>query len=135
VQIGRIDDARNLFAEAIPLYQEKLFARPWTFPEAAFDLGETAAARGIVERLPPSLRRRAMLAALDGNFEEATRAYGEAGVRLLEAESRLRWAEQLVAAGRRDQGLIQLEEALSFYRSVGATLLIQRGEQLLAKTA
>jgi hypothetical protein len=32
-------------------------------------------------------------------------------------------------------GEVELEKALAFYRSVGATLFIDRGEALLARTA
>jgi len=39
------------------------------------------------------------------------------------------------AAGRRPESEVELEKALSFYRSVGATLFVKRGEQLLAKSA
>jgi hypothetical protein len=41
----------------------------------------------------------------------------------------------LFAAGRRQDGEPDLERALGFYRSLGATLFIERGERLLAKTA
>jgi hypothetical protein len=43
--------------------------------------------------------------------------------------------EKLIAAGRRDEALPFLESALAFYRSVGATFFIRRGEQLFAKSA
>ena len=54
---------------------------------------------------------------------------------MFEAEARLRAAEQFLAAGRRAEGETELEKALAFYRSVGATLFIERGEALLAKIA
>ena len=85
--------------------------------------------------LPPSPGYRAMLAVLDGDFEQAAEEYGAANILLFEAEARLRAAEQLLAAGRNVEGEAQLEKALSFYRPIGATLFIERGEALLAKTA
>jgi hypothetical protein len=52
-----------------------------------------------------------------------------------EAASRLRAAAELVSAGRRTEAEEQLRQALAFYRSVGASAHIARGEQLLAKSA
>jgi hypothetical protein len=40
--------------------------------------------------------------------------------------------EELIETGRRAEGEEQLEQALTFYRSVGATFFIQRAERLLA---
>ena len=48
---------------------------------------------------------------------------------------RLRAAESLVAQGRRAEADVQLQKALAFYRSVGATRFIREGEALLAATA
>ena len=49
-----------------------------------------------------------------------------------EALARLFGGEELIDAGRRAEGEAELEKALAFYRSVGATFFIQRGETLLA---
>ena len=135
LQVGRASDARAAFAEAIPILRKYPYARPWTLPEVALELGETSAVREILAGLPPSPGYRAMLAVLDGDFEEASEQYAAAGILLFEAEARLRAAEQLLAAGRSAEGEVELEKALTFYRSVGATLFIERGEQLLAKSA
>ena len=135
LQVGRISDARAAFAEALPLLRKNPYARPWTLPEVALELGDTSAIREILAGLPPSPGDRAMVAVLDRDFGEASQLYAEAGILLFEAEARLRAAEQLFAAGRRVEGEIELERALWFYRSVDATLFIQRGEQLLAKSA
>jgi class 3 adenylate cyclase/tetratricopeptide (TPR) repeat protein len=135
LQLGRVSDARALFAEALPVLGEHPFSRPWTIAEVAFDLGETTAVREIFAGLPPSPGHRAMVAVLDGDFERASELYAMAGIRLFEAEARLRHAEQLLAAGSTASGEVELEKALGFYRSVGATLFIERGETLLARTA
>ena len=135
LRVGRVSDARSAFAEAIPHLRRNPFARPWTLPEVALELGETAATREILAGLPPSPGYKAMVAVLDGDFEEASELYAGAGILLFEAEARLRAAEQLLTAGRRAEGEVELEKALTFYRSVGATLFIQRGEALLAKSA
>jgi hypothetical protein len=46
--------------------------------------------------------------------------------------ARLRAAETLSADGRRAEAAVQLERALVFYRSVGATQYISEGEAVLA---
>ena len=135
LQVGRVAEARAAFAEAIPLLEKHPYARPWTLPEVALELGETSTVRRILAELQPSPGYAAMLAVLDGEFEKASELYAEAGILLFEAEARLRAAEQLLAAGLRAEGEIELEKALSFYRSVGATLFIERGEALRAKIA
>jgi tetratricopeptide (TPR) repeat protein len=135
LQVGRSDDARALFAEAIPIFEKHPHARPWTFPELAYDLNETTTAHRILGQLPPAPGHLAMLAVLEGAFEDAARLYAEAGVLLFEAEARLRAAEQLFAAGRRADGEVELERALAFYRPIGAVLFVERGERLLAREA
>ena len=104
-------------------------------PEVALELGETSTVREILAELSPSPGYAAMLAVLDREFEKASELYAEAGILLFEAEARLRTAEQLLAAGLRAEGEIELEKALSFYRSVGAVLFIEQGEALRAKIA
>ena len=74
-----------------------------------------------------------MLALVEGRFSEAAESYGMANIRLFEAEARLRLAEQLIREGRRDEGEAELEKALAFYRPIGATLYVERGEALLAE--
>jgi tetratricopeptide (TPR) repeat protein len=133
LQLGRVAEARELFAEAVPMLAEHPYARPWTVAEVAVDLGETASIRDVFAGLSPSPGHRAMVAVLDGDFEQASRLYGEANILLFEAEARLRHAEQLFASGRTSAAEAQLEQALAFYRSVGATLFVQRGEALLAE--
>ena len=135
LQIGRVSEARALFQEMIPLLAKHPYARPWTVPEVAFDLGEAPAIREILAGLSHSPGHRAMVAVLDGDFTKAAELHAEAQILLFEAEARLRAAEQLLAAGPSAEGEIQLERALAFYRSVGATLFIERGERLLARTA
>jgi hypothetical protein len=48
---------------------------------------------------------------------------------------RLRAAAQLVETGRRSEADEQLQRALAFWRSVGATRYVREGESLLAATA
>ena len=65
----------------------------------------------------------------------AAELYAQIGSQLDEADARLRAAERLAAAGRRGEADAQLEQALAFYRSVGATRYVGEGEALLAESA
>jgi hypothetical protein len=78
-------------------------------------------------RSRPSLR--------GGAFEEAAEIFGAMGAVPEEAFARLRAAEALVQAGRRAEADAQLQQALAFYRSVGATAYIREAEGLFAASA
>jgi tetratricopeptide (TPR) repeat protein len=77
----------------------------------------------------------AALAILDGEPERAAELCVQIGSLPDEARARLRAAERLVADGRRPEADVQLDKALAFYRSVGATRYIREGEALLAISA
>jgi hypothetical protein len=74
-------------------------------------------------------------AAFDGRFAVAADIYARMPFRPAEALARIRAAEQLIATGRRPEADAQLQRALAFWRSVGATLYIRQAEELLAATA
>jgi hypothetical protein len=57
------------------------------------------------------------------------------GAVMEEAFDRLAAAERLVAEGSRGDADVQLERALAFFRSVGASRYVRRGETLLAASA
>jgi tetratricopeptide (TPR) repeat protein len=135
LQVGQTAEAHTEFGEALTYLRKDPFARPWALAEVGIAVGENRAVREILERLPPSPGREAMIALTDERFADAAQHYAEAGILLFEAEARLRNAEQLFAAGDRRDGEPDLERALDFYRSVGATLFIERGEALLAANA
>ena len=75
------------------------------------------------------------LAYANDAFSEAADTLGDMGSRPEEAFVRLRAAEALVGAGRRAEADVQLERALAFYRSVGATAYIREAEGLFAASA
>jgi class 3 adenylate cyclase/tetratricopeptide (TPR) repeat protein len=70
-----------------------------------------------------------------GAFEKAAELLAAIGAIPDEAFVRLRGAEALVNAGRRAEADAHLQEALAFYRSVGATAYIREGERLFAASA
>jgi class 3 adenylate cyclase/tetratricopeptide (TPR) repeat protein len=77
----------------------------------------------------------AALACSTGDFQRAAEIYAGIGDKPAEAYARLRAAEKLVAEGRRAEADAELERALEFWRSVGATAYIREGEALLAASA
>jgi class 3 adenylate cyclase/tetratricopeptide (TPR) repeat protein len=70
-----------------------------------------------------------------GDFRGAADTYSEIGARPEEAYARLRAAEAFVAEGSRAEAGVELERALGFWRSVGATGYIGEGEALMAASA
>ena len=70
-----------------------------------------------------------------GDFIAAAEILHQTGSKPEEAEARLRAAEQLVRMGHRAEADTQLQQALDFYRSVGATRYIRDCEALLTAPA
>ena len=68
----------------------------------------------------------------EGHTVDAAELYAHIAGPEDEAVVRLLAAEQFVEAGRRAEADVQLQQALVFYRSVGATAVIRRAEALLA---
>ena len=130
LQVGRGAEARAAFAEALPHLEKHPYSRPWTLPEVALELGEASTVREILAELSPSPGYAAMLAVLDREFEKASELYAEAGILLFEAEARLRTAEQLLAAGLRAEGEIELEKlSRSFARPGRSSSSVGRGSR------
>jgi tetratricopeptide (TPR) repeat protein len=76
--------------------------------------------------------RNAATAYLSGDFRGAADTYASMGALPEEAYARLRAAEALVKEGRRSEADTELQRALAFWRSVGATAYVREGEALLA---
>jgi hypothetical protein len=70
-----------------------------------------------------------------GDYAGAAEVLRQTGSKPEEAEARLRAAEQLVGEGRRAEADEQLQQALAFYRSVGAMAYVSQCEALLAASA
>jgi class 3 adenylate cyclase len=73
--------------------------------------------------------------ALKGDLGAGADILAEMGTPTIEAEYRFHAGRQLTERGARSDGETQLEAALDFYRSVGATQFVERGEAMLATTA
>jgi class 3 adenylate cyclase/tetratricopeptide (TPR) repeat protein len=134
--LGRIAEARAQAAEAVE------FARAHTdfagllgqLTPVAAELGLEPEIRAAIHDAPDGPWETVARAEADGDFSRAADLFAELGSPTLEARDRLAAAEQLFAAGRRDEGEAELERALAFYRSVGATAYLEQGEALLAAT-
>jgi tetratricopeptide (TPR) repeat protein len=130
-EVGRIEEAKRRAREALaeaPL--------GWTLLDLAWFAGELDCAEELAAQLarlrmetPWTDATRMILA---GDLVAAVEIFREIGSVPEEAYARLRLAEQLVAEGRRAEADEQLRRSLAFWRSVGATRYVRRGEALLA---
>jgi tetratricopeptide (TPR) repeat protein len=105
------------------------------FASAAVRLGLRGELVDALAGYPESRWTEAVAAYLAGDFAAAAEILDQAGGKPDAAEARLRAAEQLAALGRRDEADEQLERALAFWRSVGATRYIREAESLLTASA
>jgi class 3 adenylate cyclase/tetratricopeptide (TPR) repeat protein len=134
VKLGRLEDARSLA-------DELLAVNPRGSTEltlVADRLGLSAAIARAFDDAPFERRRDAMRrAAAQQRFEDAAKIAARIGERALAADLHLAAAEALLETGRSEEAHAQLDRALAFYRSVGATRFIRDAEALLkaARTA
>jgi tetratricopeptide (TPR) repeat protein len=103
------------------------------FAIAAVELGQADAFRQAIARIKkPAPWIDAARAFAAGDFCAAATAYTQIGSRADAAYARLCAAKALIDSGRSVEADEPLQEALIFYRSVGATRCIREGEALLA---
>ena len=96
-------------------------------------LGVTSEVDEIISQAPEGPWKDVALAELRGERTRAADMYRRMGAPAIEADVRIAAAEALLEEGRTAEGLAELEKALTFYRSVGATFFLDRGEALLAE--
>jgi class 3 adenylate cyclase len=136
VALGRLQAARELASELLSLLERGVttFGLMRLALEAD-PLGVRKEVTGVLNRLPDRPSVHVAAAILEGDFERGADISARDGFVVDEAMLRLRAAEALVEAGRRAEADVQLQKALTFYRSVRATRFIREGEALLAATA
>jgi tetratricopeptide (TPR) repeat protein len=116
----------------VPHSESPVFDLVWVLVELGRE-GELLGRAAAVER--PNRWLEGALAIATGHLERAADIYLEIGNLASEALCRLRAAKKLPAEGRRGEADAQLQQALAFWRSVGATRYIREGEKLLAASA
>jgi class 3 adenylate cyclase/tetratricopeptide (TPR) repeat protein len=139
VAAGRHDEASAVADEVLEIVLSREVPESLEYMDAVllFDgLGRSDQhLRALEQKRAQTPVTLAAIAAAKGDYPSAADAYGELGYRAAEAAARLRAAEQLMHEGRRAEADRELERALGFWRSVGATRYLREGEALLAKTA
>jgi class 3 adenylate cyclase/tetratricopeptide (TPR) repeat protein len=137
---GKREEAMALVDELLERLpsKESALRSHWTLPLAFIltAVGRTDDFDRVHASAPISTRwLEAASAFAHGRFDEAAGVLAEIGAVAEEALLRLRAAEALVEAGRRAEADSQLQQALRFYRSVGATAYIREAEGMFAASA
>src|SRR5262249_24371255 len=133
---GEHEEASVLVEELAPLVREHGFhpALCWVAPYAE-RLGATDVIRAAIEEASGPqfpVWREVVMRALDGDFRGAAEMFGETGNPTLEADQRLAAGERFLRKGSASDGLVELERALRFYRSVEASYFVTKAERLKA---
>ncbi len=132
---GRHDEARDVARELVALAalypQDAVWTLTLEFAYSALAPEFEADLRAALQGAPYPRWKEVALACLDRDFARAADLWGAAGSPTWEARLRIRAAEDLIETGRRAGAETQIELALAFYRTVGATFWIKRGEALL----
>jgi predicted ATPase/class 3 adenylate cyclase len=112
-------------------------AELWIYPalHALEELGRAAEIAPLVEAAPVLAWTEAARRHLAGDLAGAADVLESAGALTDEARARFAAAERFAAAGQQADAQAQLDRALTFYRSVGASLYVQRAERLLPASA
>jgi class 3 adenylate cyclase/tetratricopeptide (TPR) repeat protein len=133
---GRRDEARRLMAEMLTYDPvAALLNEVSTFEDALMlllELGMRQEIIRIVDSLPaawPWVRIGRAIG--QGDLATAADILGKMPYPVAEAVTRLRAAEAMDAAGRREDAQAQLELAVPFFRQAGATGFLRRAEALL----
>ncbi len=112
---------------------------PWSYIQFCWAAADVGHAEQLDRLLARERRNSVWVAAgrevLRRAYADAAERFARMGARPHEAYARLRAAEDLVAADRRAEADAQLEQALAFFRSVGAVRYIREAEALLTPAA
>jgi len=109
----------------------------WIYPtlHTLGELGRVAEAEAFLGDAPAIPWVDAARLHVAGDLSAAAGVLAGQGALVEAARTRLALAERLAAAGRRAEAEKPLDEALAFYRSVGASHYVRRAERLLAASA
>jgi hypothetical protein len=140
LQVDRRNEAAVLVDELLAELAGRttVFASHWSLPLAValVALGRADEFHSVAEKAHMATRwLESASEYAAGHFGAAAEILAEIGAAAEEAFVRLRGAELLVAAGRRAEADALLQQALTFYRSVGATAYVAEAERLFAASA
>jgi class 3 adenylate cyclase/tetratricopeptide (TPR) repeat protein len=127
--------ASEFLAELTPM---KMSGSMEALPSLAFALVALGRGHEFNAVPPPVFANRWMVSASAiavGDLRHAAEVFEEMGAHTLEARARLELASTLLQQRRRSEADVELQRALTFYRSVGATRYIREGEALRAESA
>jgi class 3 adenylate cyclase/tetratricopeptide (TPR) repeat protein len=130
LECGRVDDAKAYVRDVLAVPTRGFWYI--TLAATAYELGYAAELEGRIGDPMSTTWTDAARADLRGDFASAAALYGDIGVRFTEALARMRAARQFAAEGRHAETAEQLEQALAFWRPVGATRYIRQAEGLLS---
>jgi tetratricopeptide (TPR) repeat protein len=139
IEEGRRDEASALAAELLEMgVRHIVVSNDVVIVDTAWlmrDLGLQDDFASLLEASPPTPWVETASAVCSGDFRRAADVLEGFGYHTGEAYARLRAAKQLVEEGRRAEADAELNQALAFYREVGATAYVREGEALLAESA
>ncbi|HZC29570.1 MAG TPA: tetratricopeptide repeat protein [Gaiellaceae bacterium] len=137
-EAGRTEQARALAGEFFDVVPND-GPDDWMlidFAWVARPLGRGRDLSALLDRAPrPGLYAEAARALLAGDDQRAAEVFHTIGEAENEAAARLRVAAKLIAGGQPSEAAKPLQDALAFYRSVGAKRYINEAEALLAERA
>jgi len=131
LELGQDDAAREVGGELMK--HARRAALDWRIVDFAFvaaALGHGDELRQMIERLPQTKLTAANLALVSGDYVRAADLLDEGSSVFAAADARWAAAAKLAGEGRQEEAGRQLERALAFYRSVGATRYIRDCEAL-----
>ncbi|HSC49284.1 MAG TPA: adenylate/guanylate cyclase domain-containing protein [Gaiellaceae bacterium] len=134
-EAGRIEEANRVVDEIVAAGERAYLYCLEELVWSVDPLGRSGEVLAALEPAHETVRRGALRKVLCGELEEAALQFEAMGALRSAALARLRLAERLADAGRRAEADLQLQQALGFFRSVGAKRYVERGERLLAASA
>ena len=130
-EAGLVEEGRQLFDELIAAgpIAFRLWASDFIWAPVALDRREKM--RAVLPAPRDSRWPQVAKAVLDGDFRQAAAIFDSMGAAVSAAIARLHLARTLLNSGHRAEADQPLQEALAFFRSVGAKRFVREGEALI----
>ena len=135
IELAERELAAPLLDELLVSLRERMGIRSfywWHFAAGALELDRADDFLEVAATAPDTPWVVAARAVVRRDFSQAVEVYEGIGARPQEAAARLRAAEERFAAGAHAEGEAELERALAFWRSVGATAYLEDAQALAA---